>query len=148
MTKEQLAATIDGREYGKQMIVTSTEEAVAKENRLLVIFGASDDLCELRGAIHDEVGAWNGCEIRIKDGGLLQDIESDERDVLEKHGVLAVVQDAHDLAVRIEVAWRNDEYPTWLCETEAPHATFTIMEDGTEFCRGLVLDLKELGQVG
>jgi hypothetical protein len=32
----------------------------AKDNGLVIVFGASDDLVELRGAIHDEVGACDG----------------------------------------------------------------------------------------
>ena len=42
MTKEELAATLNGREYNHE--ITKEEEAEARENGLVVIFGASDDL--------------------------------------------------------------------------------------------------------
>ena len=55
MTKEQLAELLNGNEYRDEM--TKEQEQAAKQNNLLVLFGASDDLLEMRGAIRDEVGA-------------------------------------------------------------------------------------------
>lgn len=73
MTKEQLAYLLNGREYTNE--ITKEEEREAKNSGLLVIFGASDDLIELRGAIYDEVGAINGGEVRIgKNGNLIEAI--------------------------------------------------------------------------
>ncbi len=50
-TKEQLASRLTGREYGDE--ITEEEEAEAKASGLFVIFGASDDLCEIRLAVID-----------------------------------------------------------------------------------------------
>ena len=58
LTKEQLAETLNGREYHKEM--TKEEELQAKENGLVVVTGYSDDNCEFRGAISDEVGCYDG----------------------------------------------------------------------------------------
>lgn len=60
MTKEQLAELLNGNEYRDEM--TKEQEQAAKQNNLLVLFGASDDLLEMRGAIRDEVGAYDGGE--------------------------------------------------------------------------------------
>lgn len=72
MTKEELAARLDGREYGSEM--TEDEEAEAKEAGLLVIFGYSDDSIEFRGAFHvdgGEIGCFGGCKgIRFNADGL------------------------------------------------------------------------------
>lgn len=58
MTAAELAALLNGREYRKEM--SRDEEQVAKAAGLVVVFGASDDLMELRGAISDEVGCYDG----------------------------------------------------------------------------------------
>ena len=47
MTKEQLAELLNGNEYRDEM--TKEQEQAAKQNNLLVLFGASDDLLEMRG---------------------------------------------------------------------------------------------------
>lgn len=58
MTKERLAMLLDGNEYLEEM--TREQERIAAENNLLVLFCQSDDLLEMRGAIHDEEDAMDG----------------------------------------------------------------------------------------
>src|SRR6184192_3824875 len=87
MTKEELAAEINGREYTKE--ITDAEAKAAKASQLVAMFGASDDLCEFRGAIDDERGVYNNRTFLIgKDGSLLQEIGDDDHDVLLKHKAL------------------------------------------------------------
>ena len=45
--------------------VSSMVAAIAKKNGLVVVFGASDDLCEIRGAEDDEIGCFDGGEATI-----------------------------------------------------------------------------------
>jgi hypothetical protein len=72
MTKEQLAALLNGREYGSE--ITREESAQAAKDGLVVLFGASDDLAEFRGAIHDEHGCWDGgAPIYLMDGEIFED---------------------------------------------------------------------------
>lgn len=47
---------LSGREYGEEL--TSEEEEQLKKDELVVVFGASDDLCEIRGAISDEIDCY------------------------------------------------------------------------------------------
>ena len=76
MTKEQLAELLNGNEYRDEM--TKEQEQAAKENNLLVLFGASDDLLEMRGAIYDEAGAYDGGEYAlVLDGELYADGEEE-----------------------------------------------------------------------
>lgn len=45
--------------------------AIAEENGLVIVFGASDDLCEIRGAEDDEIDCFEGAKVKInwnKDG--------------------------------------------------------------------------------
>ncbi len=47
----------------------------------------------------------------------------------------------------INIIWHDEEGgPCWTYETDIPHATFDIMEDGEKYCRGTVLDIKSLGE--
>lgn len=112
MTKEQLAARLNGRQYGNE--ITREEEQLAKGNGLIVIFGASDDLCEMRGAIDDEVGCYDGGEIECE----------------EYPGKLRAV-------------WCPESGGSWGYETDLSHAKFNIYEDDMLYCVGIVIDLKE-----
>ena len=58
MTLKEFAKMLDGREYLHE--ITKEEEALAKEFGFVVVFGYSDDNAELRGAIDDEIGCYDG----------------------------------------------------------------------------------------
>ena len=55
MTAKLFASQLDGREYPFEL--SRDEERIAQDNRLLVVYGASDDLCELEGFTREESGA-------------------------------------------------------------------------------------------
>lgn len=141
MTKEELAQELNGGEYGREITATAAKEA--KESGLLVIFGASDDLCELRGVIDDEVSSYDGTTLLIdKNGLILLPIERDDIEVLEKHHVLGHVKQLQAAAIKVEVLWCKSEEYSWTFETSIPHAAFDIMEGDEKYCRGIVIDLK------
>lgn len=144
MTKEEFAAHINGREIGNE--ISDREATQAKIDDLVVIFGASDDLVELRGAIYEEIGAYGATSFAItRDGKLLQPIEDDDEDILKKHGVFNDVLEKHKAAINITAKFDAPKsVATWTFATKCPHATFDVMEDGDKFCRGIVIDLKEL----
>ncbi len=140
MTKEAFAASITGREYPFEL--AKQEEALAKEFGLLIVFGASDDLLELRGAIHDEEPAYGGTTVHVsRDGFLMPGIYDDDEAVLKKHGVLEAARDRQKDAIRIEQYWEKEGGTHWAYKTEEPHATFDVMEDGELYCRGIVVQL-------
>ena len=121
MTKEELATMLDGRQYRDE---TTTEiEQLAKENNLLIVFGASDDLCEFRGAIEDEFGCYDGGKITCE-----------------------------KLPKSIEAVWcplerdSSDSNCSWAYKTELPHSTFRIYENDELYCVGIVVDLNEATQ--
>ena len=67
MTKEELAALLNGMEYGQEFedkagLGVMTE---GQDDRLVIIYGQSDDLLEFSGAINEELGAWDGCSCKI-----------------------------------------------------------------------------------
>jgi hypothetical protein len=127
-----LAAVLTGNEYRKE--ISKEVEAQAKAAGLVVVFGASDDLMEFRGAIHDEVGAYDGTTAYLTRAGLLvNDCENDYCPHFEK---------MRKAARTIDAVWDTEGY-SWIFRTEIPHTTFEIVEDGEKYCRGIVFALDD-----
>lgn len=137
ITKEQLAAPLNGREIGNE--ITQQEAAQAKNAGLLVIFGASDDLIEFYGAFTDEGDCYNGGKFKLHRGGILADHEDCECDYC---GYKAAAEKCVDL----EAVWNSDGY-SWTYKTELPHASFDILEDGEKYCRGIVITAADLPEI-
>lgn len=109
-----------------------------KEAGLVVLYGASDDLYELEGAVIHEGDAREGTKILVHPEGHLRnrdDIDTDEdmRKWLDQKA-----------AARTFIAhWcKNDT--SWSYSTDVPHETFKIMEDDEVYCIGLVFHLDDL----
>lgn len=115
MTKEEFAKLLNGRMYREE--ITPDEIKLAKENGLLVIYGASDDLAEVRGAYDTEIGCWEG-------------------------GKLLELHEKFNLA--IAAVWDSPSLDcSWSYNTLVPHATFDIMDEDGLYCRGVVIDIKD-----
>ena len=137
LSKELLAGLLTGREYGKEML--KEEVMQAKAAGLIVIFGASDDLMEFRGFVDDERGAPTIALLDAK--GLLpfrEDIQHDD-DALKDYFARAPQVRA------VDALWNKEDGYSWTYRTEVPHATFEIVEDGEPYCRGIVIDVADLG---
>jgi hypothetical protein len=146
MNKEQLAALLNGRQYGDE--ITESEQALADENGLLVCFGASDDLLELRGIVYDEVGAYDGGVAFLvkKKNGIIGVIGQDDleevKEIMDNIGL-----DFELNQVEIIAEWCPEDLDcSWRIKTELPHATFDIMEDGDLYCRGIVIEKSSIEQ--
>lgn len=138
MTAKELAAALSGREYG--MEISREEEREAAEAGLVVVFGYSDDCAELRGAIDTETGAYEGTTIYVNRDGLVGDPAcADAEECTCPH--FAAVRNA---AKTIKAIWHDAGGPCWTFETDIPHETFTIMEDGEPFCVGIVFSVEEV----
>lgn len=136
MTKESLAEQLNGREYRDE--ITKDEEVQAKDAGLLVVFGYSDDNTEFRGAVNDELGAYEGGEYLLHHGGVLPKDE-DHRCDCNYCGYEAKAE----RCLTLSAVWQSGGY-AWIYKTKVPHATFDIMEDGEKYCRGIVIDMKDL----
>lgn len=148
MTPTEFAARINGRQYRKEL--TAEEERLAKSLGLVVIYGASDDLLEFDGAISEELGADDGTEARVGKYGVLESFESlhsrtDDEQQYEDY----FRRKASGFAI-VKAVWcptkdeASEPWASWAIETEVPHATFDVMDDGELFCRGVVLRLSDL----
>jgi hypothetical protein len=132
------ADLLTGREYGSEM--TRAEEAQAKDAGLLVIFGASDDLVELRGVVHHEIGAWETFRVDSEGLQLTWDtVEKDDIDACREY--FRREKCGRDVKA---IWWGRDSW-FWTFKTEIPHAVFEILEDGDLYCRGMVFALKDVG---
>jgi hypothetical protein len=143
MTRDKLAALLNGRNYGEE--ITKDECATAEAHGLVVVFGYSDDNVELRGAIDEEVGAGDGAKLKITPDGLLPDWvgfrDSEQRESAFERYFAEKAKGVHT----IEALWApKDTAYSWMFQTTIPHATFEIVEDGEPFCRGIVFSLAEL----
>lgn len=150
MKKETLANMINGREYRDEL--NKQEEQLAKENGLVVIFCASDDLVEFRGAICDEIDAYEGAHFIIATPGTEIPVDEDEETYrkAKEFEAVPIEEESQTQKNRFNAEWcptregEDDPYASWHISTQLPHAAFDIMEDGELYCRGLVIDVKDL----
>lgn len=142
MNAQDLAARLNGRECGSE--ITKDEEVEAKAAGLVVVFGASDDLVELRGAIDDELGAYDSKTLLVTRHGLLSTwdgVRSGAEEDAERY-----FREKASGYQELEAVWCPVEPKgaSWAYETSIPHATFDVMEDGDLYCRGIVFALSDL----
>lgn len=104
----------------------------------MIAFGASDDLMELRGAVYDELSAYNGTTAHFTPAGLLvNECENDQC----PHYARAKAK-----ASAVRAVWSEKRgQPSWTYETDIPHSTFEVAEHGSPYCRGIVFDLADAG---
>ena len=134
MDKIELAKKLNNLQYQSGDI--EDFHNVAKDNNLVIVFGASDDLMEFRGAIYDEVGCYEGGTAFITDGGKLLQNECDNDEC-------PYFKLEEQTSLKIKAVWDKDGY-SWIYETDIPHVTFDILEDDEKYCRGIVFSLNDL----
>jgi hypothetical protein len=133
ITVKEAAEQLNGREYREEGDRDFWNNL--NQSGIVAVFGASDDLMEFRGAIDDEVGCYNGGTAYLNDSGLYsKHCEDDdcphEKTIMARMSVIeAIVGDGDFLFVY---------------QTEIPHETFIIKEDGDNYCRGIVFYLSDV----
>jgi hypothetical protein len=132
MTKEQLAAILNGNEYGEE--ITKEQEQQAKADRLVVAFGHSDDTMIFRGALDNEFSCFGGGEIYFTKYG--REVIYERYNLLSNTNIIEVIFDK-EYGV-------SDEYCPMQFKTEIPHAAFRIMESGSLYCVGIVFNVHDL----
>ena len=135
MTTKELAALLDGNQYGKE--ITKEQEAIAKDNGLVVVYGYSDDNVVLAGAFDDEVGAFDGTTFYVTRDGVLQEPDCG-------YDGCKYYEAAKANAQEIKAIWGNTGNPCWSFETTIPHETFRIYEDEELFCVGIVFSVDQI----
>jgi len=136
MTPEEAAAALNGNQIGHEG--SKKLFAEMKAAGIVAVFGGSDDCMEFRGAIYDELGAFDGATACLDEHGLLQN-ECPEADC-------PYFARAKEAGRTIDALWDQDGI-AWTYKTDIPHVTFDIMEDGEVFCRGIVFRLSDAKRV-
>ncbi len=136
MNAKEWAKKLNGREYTKE--ITAEEEKQAAANGIIIIFGASDDLLEFRGVIDDEFGANGGREVKLTpDLTIFNPTENRETFKYNESQIVRFPM--------VKAVWCPAEIDVrWLIVTDLPCETFDILEDGELFCRGVVIEAKEV----
>lgn len=136
MEAKEIAKYLDGIDYG-DAIKIHYDDAVKAAGRegFVIVFGISDDLLEFHGAIEAEISAWEGVEVFLNSGGLVEN-QCCEDDC-------PYFQEKKREAVPLEAVWDRTPY-AWTIETTIPHRTFEIYEDGEPFSRGIVFHFSDL----
>jgi hypothetical protein len=137
----KIQAALNGEEYPLRGHDATFE--LAKEHGIVIVFGDSDDIVSLRGAIHDEVSACDGTAFKVDAKGVIpefEDIDSDDKDALEdyfkrKNG-----------GREIEATWAPKYLPgtSWVYKTDIPHTVFNLIEDEDVYCVGIIFRLEDL----
>lgn len=136
MDAKTLAAQLNGIDYPCR--ISKELEAQAKAAGLVIVFGASDDLMEFRGAIYDELSAYDGTTAYVDTTGLLP-----EREQLEEDDELQAYFARKPHAVEIKQIWNDHSPLCWTHETSIPHEKFEIWEDGEVSSTGIVFALAD-----
>lgn len=135
MTMKEFAEMLSGREYGTE--ISRSEEQQAADAGLLVLYGYSDDNVEIAGTYNDEIGAYNGTTVHLTKTGVLQEPDCGQEDC-------SYYAAARDATKSVQAVWNDKGGPCWMFETDIPHETFNIYEDGELFCVGIVLNVEDL----
>ena len=139
MTPEEAAAELNGNQYGNEGSLDLWRRM--KAANLVAVFGYSDDNVEFRGAIEDEVGAYNSTIVYVNGNGVVQnkcDV-GDDCPNWRQHGM------------PIEAVWcpeGEQSGPCWAYKTDIPTATFDIMKDDELYCKGIVFKLADAAADG
>ena len=130
MNIKDFAKSISRKEYGYPQF-TKEEIETAKENGFVIVYGYSDDNMEFDGAIEDESGCFDGGDVYFNRKEACQD--NDEREGYPNC---------------ITALWCEEEENgkpiCWTYETDIPHETFMIYEDGEPYCRGIVFSIDDV----
>jgi hypothetical protein len=139
MNIKEWAKKLNGREYLKE--ITSQEEKEAKEDGVIIAFGYSDDNLEFRGAIDDEIGAYDGATVKLtKDLTVFSESKNAESFNYNRHEIQKMPK-----VKAISCPTKNEEtIATWEITTKLPHEKFKIYEDGDLFCIGIVINVNSV----
>lgn len=127
ITHEEFSLSLTNKQYGNEL--TKEEINKAKENGLIVVYGASDDLIEFEGCISEEIDCYGGGIFNIKSKSLEIKVASSEKD-----------------KNKIEAVWCDSDFEntSWTYKTDIPHSKFNIYEDNDIYCIGIVFSIYDL----
>lgn len=130
---EEIAKELDGREYPFRL--SDAEEEKLESFGIVVVVGYSDDIMSFQGAISEEIGAYNGGVAYLDENGLIENKCDD--------GECPYFKEKQRTGVPLEALWGHSGR-SWTVRAEINHKKFIVMEDGEEYCEGIVFSLSDL----
>lgn len=146
LTIESVAQSLDGVEYREED--AKIDASALRAAGIVVAFGASDDLLELRGAVYDEFSAWEGTTLLILNGHAVSKYDllgardgMGDYDHLIKWIIDDILNAGHPT---VTAEWAPEgKGCAWEITTTLPYAPFRVMKDGELYCYGAVFKLPE-----
>ena len=148
LTAQEVAEKMNDCVYKNEDMFTDSKLA---EANLVVVYGASDDLIEFRGAIVEEIDAYQGAIVylysvkdkwRLITGDQIEELEDTESPLLD----LIPIEDIK--AHYINGLFCPKGFSGWLIEAKLPNGMasypFSVLQDGDVTGRGLVIDMNTL----
>jgi hypothetical protein len=146
MTKEELAKKLNGHIYREDFDKGLVKEA--EKNKLVICYGASDDLFELEGAIQDEGDCYGGADFLVDKEGIVRRPDSEMDDDKAYNKMIEAYSKRYKAAKKISAMWCKEKNPSgWSFKTSIPHAKFKVMEEEGELevqCIGMVFAISDL----
>lgn len=149
---EKLFGLLSNREYRNE--TTAEIEKFAKDNNFVIMFGASDDLLEFRGAYFEEFGASNKTKFYFnknmsifcyKNKINIAKLLNENRNTFNWLHIENNFEYELELLNEIEVFWcKNENFYTWSYKTNFPSVSFDILEDGKKYSQGIIFSLEDL----
>jgi len=135
---KELVELIGTLEYREDIPEAALE--FARQNRLVICYGHSDDLVELDGAFREEYDSYEVGDIYLWPEMKVPDLPCDCDDS-ERCPLFQKIKPTK----KIEALWCATDEASWTFKADVPTETFTIMEDGEVFCVGIVFEIDAIG---
>lgn len=134
ITIKEIAELIDGIEYTEKIDHRITN--LACKNNIVIVYGASDDMMEFRGAIEEEEKSYMGTTVKIDSNGIIGNR-------CDNCNCPYHQQQKDECKHYVKALWGTGDV-SWNYETNIEHKTFHIREDGKVYCIGIVFSLDSL----
>lgn len=148
----QIVSQLDSIEYPVKIDESVIQQA--KDNNIVIVFGASDDLIEFRGAICDE-NSVSGIDVTLIDNegtlpidenGAIKDFD----DLVNIHDLRKLVS-RFDKSIAVTSYWQPDDGSNASWSYSVPEGVewepFNVMEDDELYCVGIVFKLSKEEEV-
>lgn len=143
MDCKELAKELQGSQYREGFSSVLLQRA--KENNLVIICGASDDIISIKGAIDDEV---YGKVLFAKKGQKIEVADEDDDDwdgkfkTFSENGFIELDDETETKGNVLEGIYTEEGI--WRFITEIKHETFEVYEDEELQCVGVVFNFDDL----
>lgn len=132
----EMVEMLDGREVTSNIARKNLKYAT--DNGVVIVFGSSSDSVKFYGAINDEADTRCSALVYFDRSGEIRSECSD--------AWCPYFDTIRGNASWINAIWDTEGY-RWVYETDIPHKTFDVLENGSKYCRGIVFMIDDVKEV-